>query len=196
MATTGRRARSSASTRSSKRSVARRRIAGRHQPVTAGFSVRGSRWIGTGLSATARWLRRRAENVSALLLLTMFLCFILHDRRALRLQLSARLDRRGRACSCWIWCTLVGRGLRPARKGRSPLRHHLQLASATGRAASSRSSPASRPSCCSASRCPRSISYVTFLKVERSAYLGIRLDYLYSIYILFSVARHHPLCAP
>jgi C4-dicarboxylate transporter, DctQ subunit len=28
---------------------------------------------------------------------------------------------------------------------------------------------------------------VTFLKVERSAYLGIRLDYLYSIYLLFSV---------
>ena len=29
------------------------------------------------LVATARWLRRRAENVSALLLLIMFLCFIL-----------------------------------------------------------------------------------------------------------------------
>ena len=27
----------------------------------------------------------------------------------------------------------------------------------------------------------------TFLKVERSAYLGIRLDYLYSIYVVFSV---------
>ena len=37
------------------------------------------------------------------------------------------------------------------------------------------------------------ISYVTFLKVEKSAYLGIRLDYLYSIYIVFSVARHRPL---
>jgi hypothetical protein len=32
------------------------------------------------------------------------------------------------------------------------------------------------------------ISYVLFLKVEKSAYLGIRLDYLYSIYIVFSVA--------
>jgi hypothetical protein len=35
---------------------------------------------------------------------------------------------------------------------------------------------------------PAVISYVTFLKVERSAYLGIRLDYLYSIYVVFSVA--------
>ena len=42
-----------------------------------------------------------------------------------------------------------------------------------------------RRSCCSPS--PSQIAYVTFLKVERSAYLGIRLDYLYSIYVLFSV---------
>jgi TRAP-type C4-dicarboxylate transport system permease small subunit len=34
---------------------------------------------------------------------------------------------------------------------------------------------------------PAVIAYVTFLKVERSAYLGIRLDYLYSIYIVFSI---------
>jgi len=34
---------------------------------------------------------------------------------------------------------------------------------------------------------PAVYSYVTFLKVERSAYLGIRLDYLYSIYLIFSV---------
>ena len=35
---------------------------------------------------------------------------------------------------------------------------------------------------------PAATSYVTFMKVERSAYLGIRLDYLYSIFILFTVA--------
>ena len=35
---------------------------------------------------------------------------------------------------------------------------------------------------------PAVIAYVTFIKVERSAYLGIRLDYLYSIYVIFSVA--------
>ena len=34
---------------------------------------------------------------------------------------------------------------------------------------------------------PAVVSYVLFLKVEKSAYLGIRLDYLYSIYIVFSV---------
>jgi hypothetical protein len=35
---------------------------------------------------------------------------------------------------------------------------------------------------------PAATSYVTFMKVERSAYLGIRLDYLYSIFLVFTVA--------
>jgi TRAP-type C4-dicarboxylate transport system permease small subunit len=35
---------------------------------------------------------------------------------------------------------------------------------------------------------PASWSYVTFMKVEKSSYLGIRLDYLYSIYLVFAVA--------
>ena len=46
---------------------------------------------------------------------------------------------------------------------------------------------------------PAVVAYVTFLKVERSAYLGIRLDYLYSIYVLFSVGvltRYAPLTWP
>ena len=53
---------------------------------------------------------------------------------------------------------------------------------------SSRSSPASRRSFCSASRCPP-YQLRHFLKVERSAYLGIRLDYLYSIYVVFASPR-------
>ena len=40
---------------------------------------------------------------------------------------------------------------------------------------------------------PAVIAYVTFLKVERTAYLGIRLDYVYSIYVVFSVGGHRPL---
>jgi C4-dicarboxylate transporter, DctQ subunit len=35
---------------------------------------------------------------------------------------------------------------------------------------------------------PAVYSYVTFLKVEKTAYLGIRLDYAYSIYVVFAVA--------
>ena len=35
---------------------------------------------------------------------------------------------------------------------------------------------------------PAAWSYVTFMKVESSSYLKIRLDFLYSVYILFAVA--------
>jgi C4-dicarboxylate transporter, DctQ subunit len=35
---------------------------------------------------------------------------------------------------------------------------------------------------------PSTVSYITFMKVERSSYLGIRLDYLFSIYLLFVCA--------
>jgi TRAP-type C4-dicarboxylate transport system permease small subunit len=35
---------------------------------------------------------------------------------------------------------------------------------------------------------PAVASYVTFMKVERSAYLGIRFDWLYSVYLVFAVA--------
>jgi TRAP-type C4-dicarboxylate transport system permease small subunit len=35
---------------------------------------------------------------------------------------------------------------------------------------------------------PASYAYVSFMKVEKSSYLGIRMDILYSIYIVFAVA--------
>jgi len=35
---------------------------------------------------------------------------------------------------------------------------------------------------------PATWSYVTFMKVERSSYLHVRLDWMYSIYLLFMVA--------
>jgi hypothetical protein len=35
---------------------------------------------------------------------------------------------------------------------------------------------------------PASYSYVTFMKVEKSSYLNIRMDILYSIYLVFAVA--------
>lgn len=35
---------------------------------------------------------------------------------------------------------------------------------------------------------PASWSYVTFMKVEKAAYLGVRMDVMYSIYIVFALA--------
>ena len=35
---------------------------------------------------------------------------------------------------------------------------------------------------------PAVLDYVTFMKVERTAYLKIRFDWLFSIYVVFAVA--------
>ena len=35
---------------------------------------------------------------------------------------------------------------------------------------------------------PATADYVAFMKVEKTAYLGIRFDWLYSIYLVFVVA--------
>ena len=123
----------------------------------------------------------------------MFLCFILQivARYVFNYPLGWTDEV---SVLCWIWCTLWGAAFVLARKGRSPLRYHLQRVSEqtrrvftiiTGIAAIVLFGIA----------LPAVVSYVTFLKVERSAYLGIRLDYLYSIYVVFSVAVDRPLRA-
>jgi TRAP-type C4-dicarboxylate transport system permease small subunit len=133
-----------------------------------------------------RWLRRRAENISALLLLAMFLCFIL--------QITARyVFNRPLGWTdevsvlCWIWCTLWGAAF--VLREKDEVRFDIIYSAAsektrriftiiTGITAIALFGIA----------LPAVFSYVTFLKVERSAYLGIRLDYLYSIYLVFSLA--------
>lgn len=137
------------------------------------------------LVAHARWLRRRAENVSAFLLLAMFLCFILQivARYVFNYPLGWTDEV---SVLCWIWCTLWGAVF--VLREKDEVRFDIIYSTASKK-----------------TRCvftvitgiaaivlfgialPAVISYVTFLKVERSAYLGVRLDYLYSIYILFSV---------
>ena len=133
-----------------------------------------------------RWLRRRAENISALLLLAMFLCFILQI--AARYVFNYPLGWTDEvSVLCWIWCTLWGAAF--VLREKDEVRFDIIYSAAsektrriftiiTGVAAIALFGIA----------LPAVFSYVTFLKVERSAYLGIRLDYLYSIYLLFSLA--------
>jgi TRAP-type C4-dicarboxylate transport system permease small subunit len=137
------------------------------------------------LEAHARWLRRRAENVAALLLLAMFLCFILQivTRYVFNYPLGWTDEM---SVLAWIWCTLWGAVF--VLREKDEVRFDIIYSTAsektrcvftviTGIAAILMFAIA----------LPAVIAYVTFLKVERSAYLGIRLDYLYSIYIVFSI---------
>ena len=135
---------------------------------------------------TGRWLRRRVENISALLLLAMFLCFILQivARYVFNYPLGWTDEV---SVLCWIWCTLWGAAF--VLREKDEVRFDIVYSGAseqtrriftiiTGVAAIVLFGIA----------LPAVLSYITFLKVERSAYLGIRLDILYSIYAVFVVA--------
>jgi C4-dicarboxylate transporter, DctQ subunit len=137
------------------------------------------------LIAVARWLRRRAENVSAFLLLAMFLCFILQivARYVFNYPLGWTDEV---SVLCWIWCTLWGAVF--VLRERDEVRFDIiysAMSAGTRRVFTTITGIAAIV--LFAIALPAVIAYVTFLKVERSAYLGIRLDYLYSIYVLFSV---------
>ena len=116
----------------------------------------------------------------------MFLCFILQI--AARYIFNYPLGWTDEASMiAWIWCTLWGAVF--VLRERDEVRFDIIYSSVSAR-----------------TRCiftvttgvtaivlfaialPAVVGYVMFLKVERSAYLGIRLDYLYSIYVVFSVA--------
>ena len=138
------------------------------------------------LTTIGRWLRRRAENISAALLLAMFLCFMLQivARYVFNYPLGWTEEV---SILCWIWCTLWGAAF--VLRERDEVRFDIIYSAVgentrriftivTGIAAVVLFTVA----------LPAVYSYVTFLKVEKSAYLGVRLDYLYSIYVIFSVA--------
>jgi C4-dicarboxylate transporter, DctQ subunit len=134
----------------------------------------------------ARWLRRRAENVAVLLLLAMFLCFILQI--VARYVFNYPLGWTDEASVlCWIWCTLWGAAF--VLREKDEVRFDIIYSTASKKTRRVFTVITGMATVVLfAIALPAVISYVTFLKVERSAYLGIRLDYLYSIYIVFSVA--------
>jgi TRAP-type C4-dicarboxylate transport system permease small subunit len=133
-----------------------------------------------------RWLRRRAENVSVLLLLAMFTCFMIQiiSRYVFNYPLGWTDEA---SVLFWIWCTLWGAAF--VLRERDEVRFDIFYSAA---------SPKLRciftvitgvsTVVIFAVSLPAVYAYVSFLKVEKSAYLGIRLDYLYSIYVIFAIA--------
>jgi C4-dicarboxylate transporter, DctQ subunit len=133
----------------------------------------------------ARWLRRRAENVAAGLLLVMFLCFLLQILA--RYVFSRPLGWTDEvSVLAWIWCTLWGAVfvVREVDEVRFDIIYSL-VTERTRRVFTIVAGFATLA--LFATALPAVIAYVTFLKVERTAYLGIRLDYAYGIYVLFAI---------
>jgi TRAP-type C4-dicarboxylate transport system permease small subunit len=132
------------------------------------------------------WIRRRAENVVAALLGVMFVAFIVQIvfRYFFNFPIGWSSEL---SVVAWLYMTLIGSAfwlreheairldLIPARLG---ARGRRVLGIAVAIAAIVLFGMAM----------PATWKYVTFMKVESSSYLKIRLDVLYSIYIVFAVA--------
>jgi len=130
------------------------------------------------------WIRRRAENVVSS-------CWghvrRLHhpDRLSLLLQLPVGWSSELSVITGSTWCCWVRRsGSRTARRSGSTSSPTLSAACTSGH----RILVAIATVVLFAMSLPATVKYVTFMKVESSSYLKIRLDILFSIYVVFVVA--------
>jgi TRAP-type C4-dicarboxylate transport system permease small subunit len=132
------------------------------------------------------WLERRAENVASAMLAAMFAAFILQIffRYLAGLpigwthELSAML---------WVWLVLWGAAF--VVREREEIRFDIVYGAAGVRAR--------RIMCLVTAAAlvvlysvslPAVVDYVSFMKVQSTAYLKVRFDLLFSIYVIFAVA--------
>jgi TRAP-type C4-dicarboxylate transport system permease small subunit len=138
------------------------------------------------LREPSAWLRRRAENVAAGLLAVMFVAFIVQI--AFRYLFNFPLGWTSElTVVCWLWLVLWGSAF--VLKESEEIRFDLVRAAAGRRARIVMAilCAAALAVLYGASLEP-SFAYVTFMKVEKSSYLKIRMDWLFSIYLVFLVA--------
>ena len=129
---------------------------------------------------------RRAEDVLSALLAVMFVAFMLQivTRYVLNAPLSWTAEL---STLAWVWGILWGAGLvlRDDEEIRFDVIYAL-MPERLRRIADGITGAV--VVVVFASALPAMADYVTFMKVERSAYLGIRFDLLYSVYLIFAVA--------
>ena len=132
------------------------------------------------------WLRRRAENVAAAMLAVMFAAFIIQIvfRYFFNFPVGWTSEL---TVVMWLWLVLWGAAF--VVRETDEIRFDL-LSGAAGR----RARIAMGIICALAlivlyglSLKP-SFDYVAFMKVEKSSYLKIRMDWLFSIYVIFVLA--------
>ena len=132
------------------------------------------------------WLRRRAENVAAAMLAVMFAAFIIQI--AFRYLFNFPIGWTSElTVVMWLWLVLWGSAFVLGEK--EEIRFDL-VYSAVGRRARIAMAIVFSVSIVLlyAASLPASYAYVSFMKVEKSSYLKIRMDWLYSIYLIFLVA--------
>ncbi|MDN5842567.1 MAG: TRAP transporter small permease subunit [Alcaligenaceae bacterium] len=132
------------------------------------------------------WLYRRAENVLAAMLATMFFAFLIQV--FFRYVMSWPSGWSSELSSAlWIWIVLWGAAF--VVREEEEMRFDLILTTVGPRVRSVMFLiTAFSIIVLYGASFPAVVDYVTFMKVEDSSYLNIRMDWLYSIYILFVIA--------
>ena len=155
-------------------------------PAVAGTDIGGGSMKHRGIFAAGHWLRRRADDVAVALMGLMFLSFLLQI--AFRYLLNQPLGWTEEVTVlCWVWVVLwcaafvlsdqeeirfdIVYTMVPVR-----VRHLFTAGSSIAFVALMLIS------------LPASWSYVTFMKREHTAYLHMRLDVMYSVYVIFVLA--------
>jgi C4-dicarboxylate transporter, DctQ subunit len=138
------------------------------------------------MRAAGAWLRRRAENVAAAMVAVMFFAFIIQIvfRYFFNLPVGWTSEL---SVVMWFWLVLWGAAF--VVKEREEIRFDLlsELAGRRARIAMGIVAAVALIGLYGMSVKP-SFDYVTFMKVEKSSYLKIRMDWLFSIYVVFVVA--------
>ena len=138
------------------------------------------------LRSLATWLRRRAENVAAALLAIVFVSFILQIafRYLLGWPVGWTLEV---STLAWMWLVLWGAAF--VVRERDDIRFDILYSTMPDRLRrGSVVVTGLALAAVFAVSLPAVVDYVTFMRVERASYIGLRLDYVFSVYILFSLA--------
>ncbi len=138
------------------------------------------------IRAVAGWVQRRSENLIAAMLGVMFVAFIVQIvfRYFFNLPTGWSTEL---SLVCWLWLVLWGTAFALKEKDEIRFDILLSVAGPRMRRAMAVVIAAAAVALYSISL-PGTWKYVTFMKVERSSYLNIRLDWLYSIFVIFVVA--------
>jgi TRAP-type C4-dicarboxylate transport system permease small subunit len=131
-------------------------------------------------------LRRRAENIVAAMLGVMFVAFMIQIAFRYLLNLPIGWTHEI-SVVLWIWLVLFGSAF--VIREREEIRFDLFYGAVSERTRRlMTAATAIVLVVLFALSLPAVYDYVTFMKVERTAYMKIRFDYLYSIYVVFAVA--------
>jgi C4-dicarboxylate transporter DctQ subunit len=138
------------------------------------------------LRQIGEWLRRRAENVAAALLGLMFVAFIVQIvfRYMLKFPIGWTSEI---TIITWIWLVLWGAAFVVTEP--EEIRFDLIYGAVGGRTRRIMAIiTAVALLVLYGMSLPAVVDYVSFMKVQSTAYLKIRFDLLFSIYVIFAVA--------